>query len=526
MSAEQLDVVLAVGTAVLLVAVGAVRLSSRAGLPSLLFYLGLGLALGESGLGIRFDDYELTQTIGLVALALILAEGGLTTQWRVIRPVLGLSVALATVGVAASVAVTAAATHVLLGWDWRTSVLLGAVVSSTDAAAVFSVLRRLPLRGRLAATLEAESGFNDPPVVLLVMLVSSDEWGHANPLVVLGEISLELAVGAVVGLAVGKAGQWLQLRSALPAVGLYPLATLGIALLAYSVAGLLHGSGFLAVYLAALLLGNTRLPHRRATVGFAEAVAWLAQIGLFVLLGLLASPPRLVHVIGPALVAGTVLLLVARPLAVLLAATPFRVPWRVQLFLSWAGLRGAVPIVLATIPLTARVPNAELVFDVVFVLVVVFTAIQAPTLPWVARRLGVTESAASRELTVDTAVLDELHSDLLQLTIPPGSHLAGVHLHELRLPPEAVVTLVVRDGSPLVPDDQTWLTIGDHLLVVVPAEARAATERRLRAVSRAGKLAHWQGEQGAEDPCPPPPAPPSTWPPPRRLGGRPPGPPR
>lgn len=498
---DALDLYLLGGAAVLLAAVVAVRLASRVGLPGLLAFLLVGLALGEAGLGIRFDDAHLAQTLGYAALAIILAEGGLTTRWHDIRPVLGLATALSTVGVVVSVAAVAACVHLALGLDWRVSVLVGAVVSSTDAAAVFSVLRRLPLRPRLSSTLEAESGFNDPPTVILVTVVASDAWENATPWTIGGLVGYELLVGALVGLTVGYAGQWLLNRVALPASGLYPVTAIAITLFGFGAAGLLHASGFLAAYIAGLVLGNASLPHRNATLGFAEGLAWVAQIGLFVLLGLLASPVRLGDALVPALVVGAALLLVGRPLSVLIAAAPFRLPWREQTFLSWAGLRGAVPIVLATIPAVAPLHGRARLFDVVFLLVLLFTAGQAPTLPWVARRLRVIAPDEARNIVVEAAPLDELRADLLAVVISPGSRLAGVWVSDLRLPDGAVVTLLVRAGRSRVPDEHTRFQVGDQFLVVTTTADRRATERRLRAVSRAGQLARWWGEHGGDVPA-------------------------
>jgi cell volume regulation protein A len=235
-------------------------------------------------------------------------------------------------------------------------------------------------------------------------------------------------------------------------------------------------------------------------------MAWLAQIGLFVMLGLLASPSRLPEALLPALIVGGALLLLARPLSVLLVSTPFRVPLREQAFMSWAGLRGAVPIVLATIPITAGLPGAYYVFDVIFVLVVVFTLIQGPTLPYLARRLGITEEGAAHEVTIESAPLDEVDATMMQLGVPPRSKLAGVYVSELRLPPGSLVSLVVRDGSTFVPDGATALRGGDQLLLVTTNSNRRATERRLRAISRAGRLAGWYGERGDPEPrqTPPP----------------------
>jgi cell volume regulation protein A len=494
-----IDVALLIGAAVLLVAVGAVRLSTRVGLPSLLFYLLLGVAIGESGLGIPFDDPDLTRTLGFCALIVIIAEGGLTARWTTLRPVLALSATLATLAVAISTAVVGLVAHVVLGLDWRLALLYGAVLSSTDAAAVFSSLRRLRLRRRTVATLEAESGMNDAPAVLFVVLLSTTGLGAHAWWYELFLVAYELSTGAALGFAVGMAGRWTLRRAALPSAGLYPIAAVALTVLAYAVGAVAHASGFIAVYVAGVVLGNARLPHRQAILGFADGLAWVAQIGLFVLLGLLASPGRLGGAVLPALVVGVALTLLARPLSVAICATPFRVPLREQAFLSWAGLRGAVPIVLATIPLSEAVPGAEGLFDAVFVLVVVFTLVQLATLAPVAHRLGVTAPGEATELLVDTAPLERMRADLLQVEVPPGSRMAGVHIDELRLPVGAAVTLVLRDGVGFVPGLDTRLRAGDSMLIVATAEVRDDAERRLRAVSRRGRLARWLDASGERD---------------------------
>lgn len=490
---------LAVGALVVLVAALALRLADRLGLPSLLLYLALGVALGESGLGVEFEDVALTQTLGIAALVVILAEGGLTTRWADVRRAVGPALALSTVGVVVSVTTTAAVGVWLLGLTWPFALLLGAVVSSTDAAAVFATLRRLPLPRRMVAALEVESGLNDAPVILLVAALSETLTGGASEAwwVTAVVVAAELAGGAVIGLALGAGGAWLLRRSALPLSGFYPLATLALCVLAYASASLAHTSGFVAVYLCGLVLGNASLPHRAVTIGFAEGMASLAQIGLFVLLGLLVSPGRLPTAIGPALLIGLALLLVARPLSVVASLAWFRMPWAQQAFVSWAGLRGAVPIVLATIPLTAGVPDAALVFDTVFVLVVVFTLVQGSSLPWMARRLGIAAPLTPREIEVESAPLEELDAELMQMRVPDGSRLHGVYLPELRLPEDAAVVLIVRDGRSFVPDETTRLMRGDQALLVSARRSRREAERRLRAVSRAGRLASWRGEEGA-----------------------------
>ncbi len=498
MSAADFAPGLLIGAVVVLLGVLAVRVASRVGLPSLLIYLALGVVLGESGLGIDFEDAELTQVLGLTALAVILAEGGLTTRWSSARPLLGPGIVLSTVGVGVSVGITAGVVMLVFGSPLSTALLFGAVVSSTDAAAVFASLRRLGLPGRITRTLELESGFNDAPAVLLVVALSESlTTAESSPIpTLIALIGYELIAGAAIGIGVGVAGAWLLRRSALPVSGLYPLATVSLCMTGYATATVAHASGFLAVYVCGLVLGNSALPHRAATLGFVEGLAWLAQIGLFVLLGLLASPSRLLGVIAPATLVGLALLLVARPVAVLVSVSWFKIPWREQVFLSWAGLRGAVPIVFATIPISMAVDGAEQIFDAVFVLVVVFTIVQGTTLPTVARWLGLATALPEREVEVESSTLEDLRAELLQLTVPSTSRLHGVYVSELRLPPDAAVTLLVRDGHSFVPDGTTRLVRGDQLLVVTTIASHEETMRRLRAVSRAGRLARWRGEAG------------------------------
>jgi cell volume regulation protein A len=493
---HQLDQFVLWGSAVILLAVLAVRLSARAGLPSLLIYLFIGVLLGEEGLGIGFEDAQLAHALGFAALAVILAEGGLTTAWKDVRPSMRLGGTLATFGVAVSVTTMTLAGHYLLGLPWELAVLLGAVTSPTDAAAVFSVLRVVPLPTRVRGALEAESGLNDAPTVVLVTLVSTGAFEEEGVLATGALMVYEVVVGVLVGIAVGYAGGWLLRRAALPSSGLYPLAAFSLCLIGYGGAAAIHASGFAAVYIAALVLGNSDLPHRAATRSFVEGIAWLAQIGLFVMLGLLLSPGRISwSTVGTAILAGLVLTLVARPLSVALSSLgqgrAARLNRNELAFVSWAGLRGAVPIVLATIPLSEGVAGSTRLFDLVFVLVVVYTVLTGPTLPLVAKVLRVARRSEPRGLDIEAAPLERIAADLLQITISPVSKMHGVEVGELRLPRGSSVTMVVRDGETLVPDSRTTLKHGDDLLVVTPRKQRVATEERLRQVSAHGRLAHW-----------------------------------
>ena len=492
-----LDVILLVGAVVLILAVLAARLGSGFGLPSLLLFLGLGVLLGQDGPGgVAFNDADLAHAIGFGALVLILAEGGLTTKWSEIRPVIGPAIVLATLGIVVSVAAMTAFGYYVLGLDLWVAVLLGAVTSPTDAAAVFSVLRHVPIPHRLRGMLEAESGLNDAPTVLLVTLASSLAAGHPaghGPLVIAVLAVLELVGGLVIGAVMGWLGAQFLRRVALPSSGLYPLTTLGWAVLAYGITAAAHASGFAAVYVCSVLLGNAQLPHRAATRSFVEGIGWIAQIGLFVMLGLLATPSRVTleaALVGGA--AGLFLTFVARPLSVWICLVWFRTRLREQVFLSWAGLRGAVPIVLATVPLAAGIADGFFFFDVVLVFVVVFTCLQAPTLPFLARRLGLTDEDAARDVEVEAAPLDQISADLLQVRAPRGSRLAGIEVSELRLPPNTVVSLIIRNASPFNPATGERIKIGDELLIVTPTSSRQVAEDRLHDLARAGRLARWR----------------------------------
>lgn len=491
---HDLQLAMLVGSAVIIVSVIAVRWTSRSGLPSLLVYLGIGLLLGQGGIGIDWENTALTMVLGYAALVLILIEGGLTTSWEHIRRSVGPAAALSTVGVVVSILVAAAAVDLVLDVPWQQAALVGAILSSTDAAAVFSVLRKVPLPRSVSGILEAESGFNDAPVVIVVttLAVSTNTEGAQAWVFLAGKALWMLVGGVAVGVAVGWIGGRLLSRLAVGSATLFAIGVIAVAVLAYGAADSVGVSGFMACYCAALLLGNIGLPHRGAVGGFATALGWLAQIGLFVLLGLLADPRGFADQVIPALVIGSALLLLARPLSVIASCTPFRVPWRTQVFLSWAGLRGAVPIVLATVPLTFGTPGLERIFDLVFVLVVLFIIIQAPTLPWVAARLGLVTTHHEVELAVEAEPIEELGAEMLQVSVGPGSHLGGVTIGELRLPRQVNVSLIVRDETSIVPKETTVIRTRDQLLIIAPSRLRAQTTQRLQDVSTYGRLAGWK----------------------------------
>ncbi len=476
-------------TAVLLTAFGGMlaasvalsRASARLGLPVALLFLLVGVLAGSEGLGhISFEDYHFTFRVGTTALVLILFDGGLNTSFSAAREVLAPAALLATVGVLATAGLVAVAAHAL-GLDWPAALLLGAIVSSTDAAAVFSVLTATGtrLRRRVGLTLEVESGLNDPMAVILTTaltasLVSARKL-TATALAI--DVAIEMALGAVLGYAIARFGRWALTRVRLPAAGLYPAFTLAIACLSFGVTTLLHGSGFLAVYVTGMTLGSGALPHAVGVRRVHDALAWLSQVLMFLLLGLLVFPTRVLQSAGMGLAIALFLAIVGRPLVVALCLAPFRYRWRDSAYVGWVGLRGAVPIVLATIPVMANVPGARQLFDLVFVIVLVGALVPGATVPWVTRLLRVESGAppppkASIEIDARAPRGDELRAYFI------NSHLAvaGAQLSEIPFPEGAAVSMIERAGALIAPSGSTRITAGDYVYVIAAAEHRALVE--------------------------------------------------
>jgi potassium/hydrogen antiporter len=492
-SSIDLPLVLVAASAVVILAIVGVRFAGKLGLPGLLLYLVIGLVIGWAFPGINFNDAGLAVVLASTALVFILAHGGLTTRTSSLRPVLAPALLLATVGVTVSI-LAVAMPLIWFGVDPVIAILFGAVLAPTDAAAVFSVLRRVPVSPKLRAVLEGEAGFNDAPVVVLVTLVAGGAL-DADPVWIPFLVLVQLIGGAVVGIIVGYGARWLLPRMALPAVGLYPIAAVTFFVLAFGLAAFAQTSGFMAVYVAAIIVGSSSsLPHRRGVVGFSDGLSWLAEIGLFVMLGLLASPARLPQALGLAVAGALLLLLVARPLSVVISLLPFRWPFREISFVSFAGLRGAVPIVFAAIPLGLGLPGSELVFDATLIVVLVLTLVQSPLLPWIARVCGVGDASTPGELDVDVAPLDEVDAVVLSVDVSAASNLVGIYVRELGLPQGATVALVLRADSSIPVTDETRLREGDRIVLVCPQKLRDATEKRMQALARDGRLAGWNDQ--------------------------------
>jgi len=469
----------------LLLAAGLVAslIAGRLRVPSLLLFLGVGIVAGSDVTGwISFDDYELARTIGVVALAVILFEGGLTAGFEEIRPVLGVSVSLAVLGTLLTALFTGFAAAWLFDLELLQGLLLGSALAATDGAAIFALLRGSTLRRKLARTLEGEAGLNDPVAVLLVLgfieWIEQPDYGVLDLALLFAQ---ELVIGAAFGLAVG----WLAVRAIqraqLATGGLYPVATLATAALAYGGADVLHGSGFLAVYLAGLALGSAIIPAKQTVTSFHQGLAWVAQLTMFVTLGLLVFPAQLDRVIIDGTVLAILAVVLARPLAVAIASAPWRFSARERIVLGWAGLRGAVPVVLATFAVISDVPDAQEFFNVIFFAVAISTLLQGATFEPLAQRLGLTtnEPALPRPLA-EAGTIRRLGAEVVEYEVAPDDAIVGARVRDLGLPREANVTVLVRGDQAIPPRGATRLRAGDRLHLLLRQEASAQVPALLR----------------------------------------------
>jgi potassium/hydrogen antiporter len=489
-----------VAGALLAVGIVAAKVADRVRVPGLILFVALGMLVGSDGPGgVEFENAELTRTLGTIGLVLILFEGGLSAGWNEIRPVIGTAISLAVVGTVVTAALTGLAASWLLGLGTLESLIVGSAVAATDSAAIFAVLRGSTLRRRLARSLEGESGMNDPVALLLV--TGFIDWiqdpGYGAEDMILNLV-FKLALGAVLGIVVGFAAQWAVRNVDLPTPGLYPVASMATAAVAYGLAELAHGSGFLAVYLTALILGTGTVPAKRTMLSFHQGLSWVSQIALFFLLGLLVFPSQLGDVAVDGVLLALALMLVARPVAAFLAslASPFSLPERVML--GWAGLRGAIPIWLATFPVIAGVSEVRgELFNVVFFVVVASTLVQGASFEALAKRLGLTttEPALPRPL-VETGMVRELGGEVVAYRVRADDAVVGLMIKELGLPQEALVNVIVRGGSAIPPRGSTEIQAGDELHILVRREVYSEVERL---------SSQWRdGPIGA----PPPPTPP------------------
>ncbi len=470
--------------AFLLLSVVASKASAKLGVPALVLFIGLGMLAGSDGPGgIAFEDYGLAKAIGTFSLAAILFAGGLETDWEAMKSVWRPGLALSTLGVLISAALVGWFGHAFLGLSVVEGMLLGAVVSSTDAAAVFGVLRSraVRLRYRVTPLLEFESGTNDPLAVFLTVgctqLLSIP---GLTPLSLIPELLIQMPVGFLVGWAAGHFGVWVLNHARLEYDGLYPVVTVALMCLTFGGAHLVHGNEFLAVYIAGLTMGRHNFLKRVTILQFHDGLAWLVQIVMFLALGLLAFPSRLGEVALAGLGLSAFLIFVARPISVFLSLAFSRMKKRAKLAVAWAGLRGAVPIILATFPMMAGVPNAELIFDIVFFVVLTSVIVQGTTLPAVSRLLKIMRQGEAEAPDLTRAK----DSDLLEVVLGPESEAVGKMLVQLPLPKTALVVLLKRGGESYIPRGATVLAGGDVLVVATRREDRQEIRTLLQGKTR------------------------------------------
>ena len=473
-----IDTLILVAGVLLLLGIASSKLSTRLGMPMLVLFLLVGMLAGSEGIGgLEFEDYALAHAIGTLALVMILFDGGLGTSLTAIRAAWKPSILLATVGVLVTAVITGLAASWILEISLLEGLLLGSIVGSTDAAAVFSVLRGggVGLSKRIAAVLEVESASNDPMAIFLTIgcievLLGNMEIGPG----LAGMFVSQMLVGTAIGLLGGYAVVWVVNRIELGAAGMYPVLVSSFCLLIFGVTVQFGGSGFLAVYLAGVVVGNRRLMYQRSIRRFHDAIAWLAQIIMFVALGLLCFPSRLLEVSGKALLISVVLFFVARPAAVWLSAWAFRFTWRELTFLSWVGLKGAVPITLATFPLmlgTSEAPlQASLLFDVVFFIVVLSAVIQGTSMTPVARWLGLERPRDPEPpVTLEISSLRQVDGEVVDYAIGQDSRAAGRLVKDLALPGGVVIALIARGDQIIPPQGITRIEAGDHVILVLRA---------------------------------------------------------
>lgn len=463
--------ILLIGSLLLLVSVIAGKTTNRLGVPTLIFFLVIGVLAGSEGIGgIHFSDAGIAQFIGIVALNFILFSGGLDTNWQSIKPVLWKGISLSTLGVFLTAITVGVFVHYAFGFTIWEGLLLGSIVSATDAAAVFSILRNrgVALKGYLRPVLELESGSNDPMAYFLtITLTGIAAAGNVSGGELIISFLKEFIIGAAVGYAMGRASVWLINNIKLETEGLYPVLTLGLAIFTYSVTHAIDGNGFLAIYLCAIIMGSSKMVHKRSLIKFYDGQAWLMQIVLFLTLGLLVFPSKIFPLIGMGLLISAFLIFVARPIAVFAALSFFKSNTRSKLFISWVGLRGSVPIVFATYPLLAGLPKAELIFNLVFFISITSVLLQGTTLSYVARLLHVTiPPKTKRRKSIDFELTDSIKSEMIEIMIPKDSFASGKRIVELTIPATINILAIKRSDVYIAPNGSTKLQADDVLYIL------------------------------------------------------------
>ncbi len=485
-STFQTDSFLLLIALILISGVLAAKFSNRIGLPSLVLFILVGMLAGSDGIGfIYFDNPEFAQMVGIFALVMILFEGGLQTKFATVRSVIMPAVSLATVGVLLTSAIVAMAAYLIFDITLLQAFLVGAIVGSTDAAAVFATLKERNIKAKMGATLEAESGTNDPMAVFLTVgIIELIMIPETAVLSLVPTFFWQMGAGLIIGIVIGKVASFSINRINLDSSGLYPIFSVAFALLTYGTASFVEASGFLAVYVAALVIGNTELTYRYSIFQFNEGFAWMSQILMFILLGLLVFPAELFtwEVISGGLLLSIVLILIARPVAVLLSTIGMKYTWKEKTFLSWAGLRGAVPIVLATFPIVAGVEDGEFFFNVVFFIVLTSALVQGTSISWVARKLHLT--GPKKDIphhSIELISMGKANAEMMQFKVDEDLKIVGEKLKDVEFPNKANISAIVRDETLITPYGETEIKAGDFLYILVSTKYEKELKRALEA---------------------------------------------
>lgn len=476
--------ILALGL-LLIIGVFTAKFSSRLGVPALILFILLGMLIGSDGLEIiDFSDFNLARLIGMFALVIILFDGGMQTNWSTVRPVVPPSFSLATLGVILTSVIVGIGAKFVLNVTWTEGLLFGAIVGSTDAAAVFSVLKGKNIKTRLGATLEAESGSNDPMAMILTItfieLITTDQPSY---LLLAGSFFWQMIMGLLLGLLFGKLAVIAINKINLDSSGLYPVFALSFALLTFSITDGINASGLLAVYAAGVLIGNSEITYHHSIYKFNEGFAWMAQILMFTLLGLLVFPEQVFtfDIIWKGLVLSVILILIARPLAVLLSTLKMGFDFKEKAFLSWAGLKGAVPIVLATFPLAAGIENSQLFFNVIFFIVLISTLIQGSTISSFAEKLGLTGPTRTEPIhSLELVSLGKANAEMIEYDISGDLSIIDKTLSEIDFPKDALINAIIRGNELITPSGDTTIQEGDTLYILVSKKSKGAVRRLLK----------------------------------------------
>ncbi|MDG5473544.1 potassium/proton antiporter [Jeotgalibacillus sp. ET6] len=486
-----IDSFVLLGGLLLICGVIVAKFSNKLGLPSLVLFILVGMIIGSDGLGIvYFDNMNIAQLIGVMALIIILFEGGMQTKWATVRSVALPSLSLATFGVLITSGIVGYIAFLLFDVTLLEGLLFGAIVGSTDAAAVFAVLKERNIKAKMGATLEAESGTNDPMAVFLTLafielitIEGSSIWG------MIPSFFWQMGIGLIFGLILGKIASVSINRIKLDSSGLYPIFSLAFALLSYSVTQVAGGSGFLAVYVAALVIGNSELTYRYSIFQFNEGFAWMSQILMFIILGLLVFPAQVftMNIILNGLLLSFVLIFVARPIAVYLSTIGMKYSNKEKLFISWAGLRGAVPIVLATFPIVAGIEKGQLFFNVVFFIVLTSTLLQGSTISYVAKKLKLTgPKKDTPHHSIELISIGKANAEMVQFQTNKDLALVGKKLHELDLPNEVTISAMVRDEELITPYGETEILAGDFLYILVASKHKEKVRKMMETKKKPG----------------------------------------